>query len=133
MSIHNDYESKYGLTAKMVLRDLGGDPDKIINDYIATSSSCPDIFLDGWFAGLTKRSPEDDIHDMLQREIVRLYFASISRDAAVAICNVLGLYGTLSIHRDLPDLSYNGYTFAAAWSASNPNNDEIIPPAAMDI
>ena len=28
MSIHNDYESKYGLTAKMVLRDLGGDPEQ---------------------------------------------------------------------------------------------------------
>lgn len=133
MSIHNDYEAKYGLTAKMVLRDLGGDPDKVIDDYIETSSSCPDILINGWFANLVQRSQEDDVHDAIQAEIVRLYFKSISRDAAVAICNALGDYGTISIHSSLPDLSYNGYTFMAAWNAENHDQKEIIPPDAMDI
>ena len=131
MANYNEiYTNKYGTSEMMTLRALGGDPDAIIANYPAPGGWT----FDGLF-GAYIPDDADSIHQLIVSEIERLYFASISRESAVAICNALSLglgLGTIRISDNI-DRIYNNYTFMTAWNANHPEADKIIPPAALEI
>lgn len=131
MANYNEiYTNKYGTSEMMILRDLGGDPDAIIANYPAPG----EWPFDGLFEAYTP-DDADNIHQLIISEIEHLYFASISRESAVAICNALSLglgFGTIRINDNI-DRVYNNYTFMMAWNANHPEADKIIPPAALEI
>lgn len=131
MTNYNEiYTSKYGENAKMILRDLGGDPDAIITNYPAT--------VDWPFGSMIAGDLQDDadsIHGLIVSEIEHLYFSTIPRSSAVAICNTLSLglgFGTIRISSSI-DLEYNSYTFMQRWNDNHPDEGKIIPPAALEI
>ena len=122
----NEYTTKYGIAEKAVLADLGGNFDKIIEEYnnipaYPFSSCCADIFSDA-----------DNIHNMVEREIQARYFRHIDRDVAVAICNALMIGdGTIRIYASL-SLEYNCYAFMDAWNEENGDKAKIVSPVVFD-
>lgn len=135
-NLREEYESKYGLAAKMVLRQLGGDPDAIIEKYadkIDSKTEGDALFFSSVMTFFKDTCDADNIHNEILKEIERLYFSSLSRDAAVAICNALIIGGEISITTAVDGLSYNGCRFMAAWNAENPDKQKILPPVGIDI
>lgn len=116
------YENTYGCAAKVFLRTLGGDPDKIIREVEAAENE-PDPFAGNSF--LASSAPEEDAHNAILRDIRQRYFSGITRDAALGICNALGDLGEFCICASIPDLTYTSGTFMRAWNASNPGEKPI--------
>lgn len=121
------YEAAYGTASKTYLRVLGGDPDAIIRDLEqaeeqpAVAASC--------FGLLADTAPEEDVHNAILRDIQTRYFASLSRDAALAIGNALGDLGEFKPCASV-DLAYSSATFVRAWNAANPEAQPIRLNAA---
>ena len=135
-NLRDEYESKYGLAAKMVLRQLGGDPDAIIEKYadnIASKTEEDALLFSSVMTFFKYADDADNIHNEILKEIERLYFSSLSRDTAVAVCNALINGGQISITTAVDGLSYNGYRFMAVWNAENPDKQKILPPVGIDI
>ena len=116
------YENTYGSAAKVFLRTLGGDPDKIIREIEAAGNE-PDPFAGNPF--LAASAPEEDAHNAILRDIRQRYFSAITRDAALAICNALGDLGEFRVCASIPALTYTSGTFMSAWNDSNPDENPI--------
>ncbi len=119
-ALMDSYEKKYGHAAKIFLRTLGGDPNPIAEE-VEKSHSEPDPF--GFDFGET--DPEDDLHNLIRREILRLYFSKISRKEALMVCNVLGDLGKINPCPSIPELSYNAMSFIDAWNTVNIDQSPI--------
>lgn len=116
------YENTYGSAAKVFLRTLGGDPDKIIQE-IEEAWNEPDPFAGNPL--FPSSTAEEDAHNAILRDIRQRYFSGITRDAALAICNALGDLGEFCICTSIPDLTYTSGTFMRDWNASNPGEKPI--------
>ena len=118
------YEATYGSAAKTYLRVLGGDPDAIIREVEQIESQPePEILTNTWGL-LPDPTPEENVHNLILRDIQTRYFASLSRDAALAIGNALGDLGEFKPCASV-DLAYSSATFARAWNAANPEAQPI--------
>lgn len=132
MTVSNHYEAKYGLTVKMLVRVLGGDPNAIlsamqdkvdnptkVDSQLRKMMRLPALDADG---------AADAAHTQMLAEAERLYFAAIDRASAVAICNALSKVdtATISIHPAVPELTYNARAFMGAWNRIRQNDQPII-------
>lgn len=116
------YDNTYGSAAKIFLRTLGGDPDKIIRE-VEEAWNEPDPFAGNPF--LAPNAPEEDAHNAILRDIRQRYFSGITREAALAICNALGDLGEFHVCASIPALTYTSGTFMSAWNDSNPDEKPI--------
>lgn len=130
-TVKTKYLEKYSPCERYALSALGGDLDTVIAKYIETGS---DLAGENIFASfLANVDDAEEIHNLVIEETESRYFASVSRETAVAICNMLGDFGKISIHDAVPELSYNGFRFMTAWNRANPEQDEIQAPAGIEI
>lgn len=134
------YEAKYGLTVKMLLRMLGGNPDVVLSkmqDKVDSPSEADLEFLSTLnIAPLTADDAADAAHNLMAAEVERLYFASIDRASALAICIALskaGACSTISIHADVPELTYTATTFMCRWNDNHPGEQEIVEQSGFEI
>ena len=134
------YEAKYGLTVKILLRMLGGNPDVVLSkmqEKVDSPSEADREFFGVLnIAPLTAADAADASHHLMVAEVERLYFTSIGRASAVAICNALsksGACGTISIHADVPELTYTATTFMCRWNENHPGEQEIVEQSGFEI
>lgn len=132
MTVSDRYEAKYGLTVKMLVRVLGGDPNAILSamqDKVDNPTKEDIQILQLMrLPALDAESAADESHKQLLAEAERLYFAAIDRASAVAICNSLSKVdtATISIHPAVPELTYNARAFMGAWNRIRQNDQPII-------
>lgn len=119
-ALMDSYEEKYGLAAKVFLRTLGGDPNPIAEE-VDKAYSKPDPFE----FEFGKNTPEDDLYNLILREIIRLYFSKISREEALMVCNVLGDLGKINPCPSIPELSYSAMSFIDTWNGVNSDQSPI--------
>lgn len=125
MSNLNDlYVAAYGTNARVFLRTLGGDPDKVINDLSARCAE-PNPLAD--MLGIDPSATAEDAHNAILREIKRIYFSGLSRETALAVANSLSDLGAISLCTTIPELTFNVWAYADAWSAANPDQRPILP------
>lgn len=116
------YEAEYGTNASLFLRILGGDPDKIAREVKGRlDESNP---LEGMFA-IDTQSDQHLVHDAILREIKRIYFSKLSRESAVSVGNAVGELGSISLCTTIPELTFNYWEYANAWSKANPDQPPI--------
>lgn len=123
MSNLNDiYTNTHGTSAKAFCFSLGGDPDKVISD-LASQCAAPNPLAT--MLGVDQFATADDAHNAILCEIKRLYFSRIPRDAALSIANSLPELGAISLCSTIPELTFNAWSYADAWSNANPDQPPI--------
>lgn len=128
MDLYAAYHAKYGTNARVFLRTLGGDPDAVIRSLI---EQCAEPNPLASMLGVSPDPTEEDAHNAILREIKRLYFSGISRDAAVAVANAIGSLGSLCLCDTIPELTFSGVSFADTWSYYHPDKEPIIHNIAL--
>lgn len=121
-ALMDSYEKKYGSAEKVFLRSLNGDPDTIAKELAELPDDLTSLGFDLPFAA---NSPEDDLHFAILREIQQRYFSDISRERALAVCEVLSDLGELRPCPSIPDLCYNSFSFMRAWNDANSDQPPI--------
>lgn len=110
-------------SARTLVYTLGGDPMQIIDEWqgvIGKRVPFADSF--GGDATITL----DDATDGAYRDIVKLaeilYFANMTREAAVAVANAITPVGTLHLAEDV---EFSDVSFAKAWSDAHTDQPRI--------
>lgn len=123
MSNLNDaYTAVYGTNAKVFLRSIGGNPDQIIRsleEKFAEPNPLTDLF------GVDHASDLKYVHRAILQEIERICFSAVSRETAVAIANSIGDLGSISLCTTIPELTFNDWAYANAWSNVNSDHQPI--------
>ena len=130
------YVNAYDNSDRMfvVLRAMGGNPDKIIDDLAERYAESADLC--GAFSAFAKLSAAasdnypEDVHNALLGEIKRLYFSELSRDAAVAVGNAIGIDGAVTFHTAIPELTFSAFELMDQWNKYNPDKQPIRLNAA---
>lgn len=120
-NLSDSYTATYGTDAKVFLRTLGGNPDKILNDPYQCTAPNPLSAMLGADASATA----EDAHNAILREIKRIYFSGLPRETALAVANSLSALGTISLCAAIPELTFNAWSYADAWSEANPDQRPI--------
>lgn len=123
VNLNDAYVSAYGTNAKVFLRSIGGDPDKIIGDL---SAQCAEPNPLAAMLGADSGATVQDAHNAILREIKRVYFSSLSRASAVAVGNAIGELGSISLCSAVPELTFSALTYAGAWNMANPDQEPIL-------
>lgn len=134
MTVREAYNTKYNPKLGMALFALGGDPDGIINYWqnrLDSPTEEDTIFQTmTFYKPLTVERAAEQAFFQITREIKRIFFGAMPREAAVAICNALYNCpdGQFIIAPGNDELKYNAYTFCFAWNDHNPGELKIITP-----
>lgn len=95
---------------------------------IGETAPLADLF--GGAPTLTLEDVADAAYWELCKTAEELYFSRLSRDAALIIANALLDSGTLKL---TDELEFNGCTFAAAWNAAHPDEEQIRRNSGYEI
>lgn len=127
----NAYEAAYGSKEKIFLRMLGGDPDEVCRRVEELEAEAEELEANNSLFSVPAEysfghtTPEQDLHGEIMKEINRLYFSSIPRESALAICNALGELGEFTPCATIPGLTFNDSTFMYAWNEANPDKKPL--------
>ncbi len=133
-TVINTYYTAYGNAASVLLRTMGGDPGSILATWQERldNPDPADLALRQMIhipAMTAEEAAEAAYHD-IEREIERIYFASIDRAFAARLVAILGEFGKISIHDSLSP--YYGYIFAQTWNRIHPDEEPIRLSANID-
>lgn len=121
-NLSDSYTATYGTDAKVFLRTLGGNPDKILTD-LSNQCTAPNPL--SAMLGADASATAGDAHNAILREIKRIYFSGLPRETALAVANSLSALGTISLCAAIPELTFNAWSYADAWSEANPDQRPI--------
>lgn len=126
-TVKAQYEEAYGLAEKVILRSIGGDPNAVIEDYCKTKVEADDLLgtLMPNTGAFAPKSDADNVHFAIIKEIKKIYFSNLSREAALVICNSLPDQAKITLFAGLKDLSLSVTDFANEWNKTNPDSEAI--------
>lgn len=118
------YNIKYGTEIKIMLRELGGDPDVYISAREAQLGQ-PDPLAEmlHYEPANAEGLAEAAYYDIL-KAIEAAFFGRLDRASACAIIKALALVSS-DLLTVADGLTYNNYTAADAWSAAHPDEQRI--------
>lgn len=136
---------RHTLLPHLLLRDLGGDPDSIIDRWQQRYNDDPNpmdaetydaqrhdihkqmsrLFGEAPDPGICAAEAADCAYYEIIKEIKRLYFGGLDRAAAVTINAAIGPYGHLQLAYGNEDLTFNAALFRSAWEAAHPDEKHL--------
>lgn len=136
---------RHTLLPHLLLRDLGGDPDSIIDRWQQRYNDDPNPMdaetYDAQRSDVNYRMSHiweqlndpsicaaeaaDCAYYEIIKEIKRLYFGRLDRAAAVTINAAIGYYGHLQLVHGDAELTFNAALFRSAWEAAHPEEKKL--------
>lgn len=145
VSIHELTIARHGGRPELLLRDLGGDPDSIIDRWQQRYNEHPDPTsaetYDAQRSDVNYRMSHiwerlnapsicaaeaaDCAYYEIVKEIKRLYFGRLDRAAAVMIYDAIGDFGELRLVDNCDDLTFNDFAFRCAWEDAHTEEKKL--------
>nr|DAG17430.1 MAG TPA: hypothetical protein [Caudoviricetes sp.] len=136
---------RHTLLPHLLLRDLGGDPDSIIDRWQQRYNDDPNpmdaetydaqrhdihkqmsrLFGEAPDPGICAAEAADCAYYEIIKEIKRLYFGRLDRAAAVMIYDAIGDFGELRLVDNCDDLTFNDFAFRCAWEAAHTDEKHL--------
>ena len=146
VSIHELTTARHGGRPELLLRNLGGDPDSIIDRWQQRYNEHPDPTSPETYdaqrsdvnyrmshiwerlndPSICAAEAADCAYYEIIKEIKRLYFGRLDRAATVMIYDAIGDFGELRLVDNCDDLTFNDFAFRCAWEAAH--TEEKKPP-----
>lgn len=145
VSIHELTTARHGGRPKLLLRDLGGDPDSIIDRWQQRYNDDPNpmdaetydaqrhdihkqmsrLFGEALDPGICAAEAADCAYYEIIKEIKRLYFGRLARATAVMIYDAIGDFGELRLVDNCDDLTFNDFAFRCAWEDAHTEEKKL--------